>query len=175
MGASLFQLTGQWLDVADMMLDPDIDQETIKDTLESIEGEITVKADGYCDVIRKLEMEEASLKAKKEYVNSILKGITSLENNVKKNIEWMKNNLQTAMIATGLDEKGIKTDRFEITIKGVGGQRKLETTDNVPDEFLIKEVVVKIDDKKIREYLKDHEVDWAWLLPGMKKLDIKGV
>ena len=66
METRLVDLVGQWQTVADLMMDPECDPQTILDTLEGIEGEIEVKADGYGDVIRKMEFERAALQGKKE-------------------------------------------------------------------------------------------------------------
>ena len=173
METKLVTLVGQWLEVANMMMDPDMDQQVIADTLEGIEGDIEVKADGYGMVIRSLEMEAAALKGKKEYVKSILDQITSAEKSLNNHVESMKNRLMEAMIATGKDETGIKTDKFEFKFRTAGGVQKLECTEDVPDNF--KKVIYENDEAKIREYLKDHDVEWARLLPRKKSLVIKGV
>ena len=94
METSLVKLVGQWQEVAEMMLDPDVDEQIVTDTLEGIGGEIAVKADGYGMVIRKLEMEAAALKGKKEYVKSVLDDITSLEKHINNNIDRMKENIK---------------------------------------------------------------------------------
>lgn len=161
------------MEVADMMMDMETDPQVLLDTLEGIEGEIEVKADGYGDVIRKMEFERASLKGKKEYVKNILDQITRQDKHLENQIGWMKERLKEAMIATGKDETGITTDKFTFKLKKAGGQQKLEKTGEVPDNF--KRVVYEDDDEKIREYLKENECEWARLLPRTRYLDIKGV
>lgn len=173
METTLRALVGQWNEVAEMMMDMESDPQIILDTLEGIEGEIEVKADGYGDVIRKMEFEQAALKGKKEYVKGILDQITKMDKHLDNQIAWMKGKLQDAMIATGKDETGIQTEKYTFKIKKAGGQQKLEKVGEVPDNF--KKVIYEDDDAKIREYLKDHECDWARLLPRTRYLDIKGV
>lgn len=173
METRLVDLVGQWQTVADLMMDPECDPQTILDTLEGIEGEIEVKADGYGDVIRKMEFERAALQGKKEYVKGILDQITKMDKHLDNQIGWMKERLKDAMIATGKDEEGIKTDKFTFKVKKAGGVQKLLKTGEVPDSF--KRVVYEDDDAKIREYLKDHDCDWARLLPRTTYLDVKGV
>ena len=175
METKLSTLVGEWRQVADMMLDPEADQQTVLDTLDGISGEIEVKAEGYGHVIRKLELEAAGLKGKKEYVKGILDQIAAEEKRINSHIDWLKDRLMEAMIATGMDEKGIKTESFEFGVKTAGGVAKLVTEDDVPEEFLKKTVVIEKDNDKIREYLKDHDVDWARLLPKKRSLTIKGV
>lgn len=173
MEVKLLELVGEWKQVADMMNDPEMDEQTIADTLEGITGEIEMKADGYGSVIRSLEYEISALKGKKDYVKSILDEITAEEKRLQGHIDWMKGRLLETMIAIGKDEEGIKTDKFEFKVKTAGGIQKLETTEDVPDNF--KKIIYENDNEKIREYLKDHDVEWARLLPKKKSLVIKGV
>ena len=173
MEVKLVELIGEWKQVADMMGDPDVDQQTIIDTLEGISGEIEIKADGYGSVIRSLEYDIAALKGKKEYVKGILDGITAEEKRLQGHIDWMKTRLMEAMVAIGADETGIKTDKFEFKVSTAGGIQQLETTEDVPDSF--KKIIYENDNAKIREYLKDHDVEWARLLPKKRILKIKGV
>ena len=175
MKQKLLELVGEWKEVAEMVMDPDVDRKAIEDTLEGISGEIEMKADGYGAVIRNLDMESAALKAKKAYVDKISKELGKEISGIDNDVEWMKECLVTAMIAIGKDEEGIKTERFEFRLKGTGGQQALKTTENVPDEFKKTTVIVENDNEKIREYLKDHTVEWAWLQPRKKNLEIKGV
>lgn len=44
---NLYELTGQFLILQQMLEDPDAEIDVIKDTMEAVEGEIEVKADGY--------------------------------------------------------------------------------------------------------------------------------
>ncbi len=44
---NLYELTGQFLQLQQMLEDPETEADVIKDTMEAVEGEIEVKADGY--------------------------------------------------------------------------------------------------------------------------------
>ena len=173
METRLFDLVGQWNEVTGYLLDPDVDEQTVLDTLEGIEGEIEVKADGYGAVIRNLEAEKAAVAGRKEYLKGILDEINAMDKHLDSKITWMKERLKDAMIATGKDEEGIKTDKFTFKVKKAGGKQKLVKDGEVPENF--KRVVYEDDDDKIREYLKDHDVEWARLLPRATYLDVKGV
>ena len=50
--STLYELTADWLALMEMAEDPDIEEDVFMDTLEGIEGEIEIKADGYAKVIR---------------------------------------------------------------------------------------------------------------------------
>lgn len=43
--SNLYELTGEFLELMDMLDDPNVDQETLQDTLESINYEIEIKAE----------------------------------------------------------------------------------------------------------------------------------
>lgn len=173
METRLMDLVGQWGQVQAMLEDPEMDEQTIMDTLEGIEGEIEIKSNGYGSVIRSLEYEKAALKGRKDYLKGILDDISKAEKHLDSRIEWMKARLMEAMIATGKDEEGIQTDKFTFKIKKAGGQQKLEKTGEVPDSF--KKIIYEDDDARIREYLKENTCEWARLLPRTRYLDIKGV
>ena len=53
--AALYELTGEFLQLMDMLEDEECDEQCIMDTLESIEYEIEDKADGYAKIIKSLE------------------------------------------------------------------------------------------------------------------------
>ena len=50
----LYELTGQFLELLDMLEDEEVDEQVIMDTLESVEYEIEDKADGYAKIIKAL-------------------------------------------------------------------------------------------------------------------------
>ena len=92
--ANIYELTEDMIKILSMMDDPDLDQQTLKDTMEGIEGAYEDKFDGYAAVIRQLtgyinelEEEKKRIDARKE----------SFENNVKK----MKKIMLESMNATG--------------------------------------------------------------------------
>lgn len=173
MEQTLMSLVGEYSEVMQMVNDPEVDQETVIDTLEGLSGEIEIKANGYGAVIRGIEYEISSLKGKEEYLKGLVKQISDEQKRLQNHIDNMKDRLMAAMIATGTDETGIKTAEFEFKLRTAGGQQKLEKCGEVPDNF--KKIIYEDDDAKIRDYLKDHEVEWARLLPRKKSLQIKGV
>ena len=64
----LFNLTGDYLKIYELMTDPEVDEQTVKDTLEGIMGEIELKAEGLVAVINRIDMEiEACKKHEAEW------------------------------------------------------------------------------------------------------------
>ena len=59
--ANIYELTGQFLQLLDMLEDEEVDEQVIMDTLESVEYEIEDKADGYAKIIKALEADAISI------------------------------------------------------------------------------------------------------------------
>ena len=79
--SNLYQLTNNYEQVLNMLYDEDVDEQMILDTLESIEGEIEEKADGYAKIIRELE---AMRDARKEEMYRQQEGARVLDNRKNK-------------------------------------------------------------------------------------------
>ena len=146
--ASLYELTQEWLQLQDMLEDPDIPDDAIQDTLEALEGAIEWKADGYAKVIRNMEASITAIKAEKDW-------LTKKQNRLEASIGRLKERLQEAMITTG--KRKIKTDLFTFAIQKNGGKLPVVLDVDVadlPDDFVI--ITEKADLKAIGEYLETH-------------------
>ena len=122
----------------------EIDEEVLKDTLESIDEDIELKADNYARVLVELDGQINTLKAEENRLSDKRKAI---ENNVKR----MKQNLEESMRLTGKTK--FKTDFFSFNIQ------KNPISVNVIDESLIDESYFveqpkKLDKKQLKEDLK---------------------
>ena len=53
--ANLYEITQDYMTILAMMEDPELDPQTLADTMEAVEGELEVKAENYAKVIRNLE------------------------------------------------------------------------------------------------------------------------
>ena len=51
---TLMDLTGDYLQMLDLLDDPELDPQTLKDTMEGIEGAFEDKFDGYAAVLRQI-------------------------------------------------------------------------------------------------------------------------
>ena len=105
--ASLYELTQDFETVINMLY-TDVDEQTIFDTLESIEGEIEDKADGYAKVIRGIESDISGLKSEEKRIKERRQ---ALENR----ISLMKKSLEEAMRTTGRVK--FKTSLFSFGIQ----------------------------------------------------------
>lgn len=171
----LYELTGQFLELMDMLEDEDCDEQCIMDTLESLEYEIEEKADGYAKIIKSIESD----------INGLGKEIDRLSNRKKifeNRIKWLKQNLEMSMRAIG--KRKFTTDLFSFGIQKNGGKRKLTVDvdiENIPEDYRIKQPDV-IDGDKARDYLKENGLEgqdgsinceWFHLEPQGESLRIR--
>lgn len=146
--ASLYELKGEYLQLLNMLTDPEIDDQVVLDTLEGIDYELEVKAENYAKIIRELEGNVEVIKTEK-------KRLTDKQGKLEENVKKLKDNLQTAMIQTGKTK--FKTDLFSFSIQKNGGTLPVIVdveTAKLPDELV--QVTEKPDLKAIGEYLKTH-------------------
>ncbi len=151
---NLYDLTGNFLQVLEMAQDPTIDPEAIVDTLESIEGEIENKADGYAKVMVELNADVEKLTAE------IIR-LTERKRAVQNKVDSMKKSLTQAMQVTGKTK--FKTDLFSFNVQKNPPSLVIDDFAKIPDAFLIPQDP-KIDSAKIKELLKNGEaLDYAHL------------
>lgn len=143
--STLYEITGDYMRLLEMFeLDEYIDEQTFKDTLESIEGEFEDKADNYARIIKELNAESEKFKSE-------IKRMTAKMNAIKNNSERLKNHLYERMKSTEKTE--FKTDLFSFIIQKNGGVQPMEIVPGIeiPDAFCKKEP----DNDKIRKALKN--------------------
>ena len=143
---TLYELTSEYMELLAMLEDPDVDEDLINDTLEGIDGELEVKADGYARVMRQMDADAKAIKAEEERLANRRK---SLENRSAA----LKGRLQQMMEITG--KVKFKTELFSFGIQKnpaavVIDERYIE---NIPECYLIIQEP-KIDKQKIKEDLK---------------------
>ena len=141
--ATLYELTDEWLQLLQLAEDGEIDADVFADTLEGLDFEIELKADGYAKVIAELDHTIAALKAEEKRMSSRRK---AMENH----IEQMKKSLFEAMRSTGKEK--FKTDLFSFSIRKNPASVILDTTD-IPEEYLVPQDPV-VNKKQIMADLK---------------------
>lgn len=149
---NLYNLTNEWLKILSMTDDEDIDEETINDTLETLELEIGEKAENYSRLIFATEDDILVLENR-------LKEIANKISRKKKLIERLKDNLLTNM--NKMEMKEIKTQNGSVKIVANGGLKPITIDEeNVPIDYM--KQTFSIDKAKIREELeKGKELTFA--------------
>lgn len=164
--SSIYELTDQWKEVEGMLYDGETDEQIILDTLESIDGEIEQKADNYAKLIKNMLSDAEILSAEEDRIR---RRRQSIENRAKRLKETLQANLEY------IGKTKFKTALFSFSVSKNGGKQPLEITDNlddIPGKFLIPQPPV-VDKDKVRELLKEKEVEWAHLEPYGKRLNIR--
>lgn len=163
---NLYELTGYYLELMQMLEDPEMDSDLINDTMDAIEDEIEVKADNYAKLIKNMEASVAAIEAEQERLQN-------KKNTLKSGVSRLKENLKAAMIATGKTK--FKTDLFSFNVQKNGGALPVIVdvpTDKLPDDFVI--VSEKPDLKAIAAYIeKTGDVTFAHLGERGESLRIK--
>lgn len=144
---NLYELTSDFLQLQQMLEDPEMDSQLLEDTMAAIEGEIEWKADNYAKVIRNMEGSIEAIKKEEERLSN-KKAV--LEGSIKR----LKDNLQNAMVATGKTK--FKTDLFSFGIQKNGGSLPVIVdveTEKLPDDLVI--ITEKPDLKAIAKYIEE--------------------
>lgn len=161
----LFNLVGEYKEVYDMLTDPEVDEEVVKDTLEGLMGEIEVKAQGFVSIIDRLDMEIDACKRHKDEWATAEK---VRKNRKAKFIDIIK----TTMVM--LDKTEIQAGDVTLKLQNAGGQLPLKIDENavVPERFT--KITIENDNELIRQALNDGEkLDFAHFGERSKTLKIK--
>ena len=164
--SSLYSMTADYEHVLQMLYDEEYDEQAVIDTLDSIEGAIEDKADGYAMIMRELEADADKLKAEEKRLESRR---MALENKAKR----LKANLYESMKAVGKPK--FKTTLFSFGIQKNGGKPKLTIDDAAaaPESYLIPQPPV-IDTDAVRRSLEAGKtLTWAHLEPKGDHLVIR--
>jgi hypothetical protein len=124
---TLYQLTSDLVAAQNALADSDLDQETINDTLEGLQGEVVQKMEGCIAISRNLESLAAQIKAAEEKMAARRK---TLENRA----EWLKEYVKGAMEAAGISK--IECPYFRATIKQNPPSVVIDAMQEIPPGFL---------------------------------------
>lgn len=111
--STLYELTGELLQLQAMLEDGLEDEAVLADTLEAVDGEYEYKMEAYCKLIRNLEAERDAHKAEAKRHSD---RATSLDNSVDR----LKKAMFDSMRAVGKDK--VKSNLFTVAIQKNGGK-----------------------------------------------------
>lgn len=142
MKLSLYEMSQEWENVFEMLLDPEIPEEAVFNTIEMIEADMDIKADGYAKIIKSMDGDAAQIDAE-------IKRLQDRKTSVKNRQAALKQRLFDTMKATG--RTNFKTALFSFNIQKNGGVKPVELQGDVPAAWLKPGAP---DTTKIREYLE---------------------
>lgn len=141
---TLYELTGQLLTLQEMLEGGDCDEQTLNDTIESIDALFEDKADGYAKIIRNFESDIEGIKAEEKRLADRRK---ALENSIGR----LKGHLETSMIE--LDRRKFKTQLFSFAIQANPAKVVVDDESALDPRFLIPQPA-KVDRKLISDVIK---------------------
>ena len=147
--SSLYELNASYRFLLERLYDDELPEDALIDTLDSIEGAIEDKAEGYSKIIRQFD---ADIESIKEEEARLKQRRTALENRK----EMLKGNLFNTMKTVGLSK--IKTPLFTVSIQKNGGKRALILdipVEELPEAF--QKVTIAADNDALRQWLGDSE------------------
>ena len=137
--ATLYELTGQFLDIYNL----ELDEETKRDTLDSIdwETEYEPKVENYIKVMKNLE---ADIEARKNEIKRLME----LNKADEKKKEHLKDTLSASMSLTGHER--VDTPLFKVSFRK---SQAVEVDEAVlPEDYKV--ATWKVDKKRLKEDLK---------------------
>ena len=148
---TLFGLVGEYKELYAMLTDADeADEQIIKDSLDSVTGELEVKGEGYISLINQLEMEEDACDRQiKEW---------QYRKKVRTNaIKRLKDRLGKALTALGVKE--IKAGNHVIKMRNNGGALPLKFFTETASDIPLDKVDINTIPKSYRKTVVTETVD----------------
>lgn len=159
---TLYDIQGEFLQLYQIATEEG-DEQAFLDTLESLRGDLAIKAAGYVAVMKQLQMEE-------EECDKVIEAFKAKKELRKNNRKRMSEAIMTAMDIAGLTE--LPAGNYNLKIVKNGGVQPLKIEGEVPDAFM--KVIYEPDNAKIRDALKEgQELGFAHLEERGRHLNIK--
>ena len=162
---TLYELRAEYMELLELLEDPDTDPQVIADTMEGIHGELDIKCDSYVVVIRQLEAQVEMIDAE---LIRLEKNKSALTNNIKR----MKAAVLDTIQMTG--SRKMVTDHFKLSIVKNGGKQPMEVDEieKIPQDYLTMKPVANME--KIRQELEGGgQLDFARLKERGEHLGIR--
>jgi len=157
----LYEITGQLAEVKNL---DDLDEKTMADTLEGIEGEFEEKAKSIGFVARNIESDVGAIDAEIARLNARKKTIQNRE-------KWMRDYLKQNMQKAGITK--IEHPLFVISITKGRDVVEITDIDAIPDEFVTVNSTIAPDKRALLAALKKGPVSGAAITKSSDSLRIK--
>lgn len=141
----LYELANDFLEVENL---EGVDAQTQNEILNAIKVEIENKGDG---IIKFIRNEEASLKV----IDEEIKRLQALKKSKNTKIRNMKSYLMHCMRLMGM--KKIEGNLGKISIRKNPASLEILDGTIIPQEYMIKEVIINLDKARVKEMLKNGE------------------
>ena len=140
----LYELTQNYLNLLDLLENPDVPAEMVQAALNEVEENFEDKAE---NVVKLMKSIEGDIKAFKEEETRLSTRRKSLENKVKNLKEYLEGNLKA------LGKREVKGKIFTLKIQKNAPKLIIEDLDSIPKEYL--ETYIEANKNKIKDDLKN--------------------
>ena len=127
MNITLYKLADDYLVAQDKLSDLDLPDDVIRDTLESMEGDLQVKATNTGLFIRNLEVTSEAIAAEEKRLSERRKAIDNRVNNIKR---YLFENMQR----TGITK--IESPSLTLSLQNNPASVSVENVSDIPSEYM---------------------------------------
>ena len=124
---TLYELAGQYLELATLADDPNMPEDALRDTLEGLEGDIEVKAQALLQVVAGIDSDTTA-------IDNEIKRLSARKRVIQNRATHLRRYLFDNMVATGINK--ISCPLFQITLSKPRPMVVVESEDLIPDEFI---------------------------------------
>ena len=161
----LYELTGELLEIENMISEEDITADQAKDTLEALEMEFNEKA---INTVKVIENFKPSIDVIDQQIKKLQAKKKALQNKQESLREYLRSNMEACEITK------IECPFFSITLKKPSQAVQIDNENALPDEFVTVKTTTAPDKKAILAALKKGEqVEGASLKTAKPALQIK--
>jgi hypothetical protein len=128
MSTSLYILTGDYLAISNKLLESDLDEQTIRDTLEGAAGELEEKAVNVAMFVRNLESSAEQIKQARQQMDARCKVIEAKADSIKR---YLKDNMQRSGITK------IESPYFALTLKKNPPSVIIDDPAAIPADYMV--------------------------------------
>lgn len=162
---TLYEITNQFNDALSFLADSDLDDQTIKDTLEGLEGELEDKFEAVAMYQQNL-IEAAELK--KQRAKELSDQSKAMAAKAESLYQYIDTNMRK------LEKELIKCKFFDLKYRKCPDSVNIIDESKVPSDLVKTKVVNSVDKREALARLKDgDDLDGLELITGKKKLVIK--
>ena len=164
----MYDYTQDFLTLARLLEEGEIELETYQETLQSMEGDSTEKANNLGKMISNFEAQANMLKAEEDRLKKKRK---TLENK----IEWLTSSLEAFYNAVDPNrEKPYRVGMYELKYKKLPDMVDVKNEKALALDYKERVVTIKPDKRKIKKALEDGiSVRGAELITGRTKFEVK--
>lgn len=142
---TLYELTGEFLQLQNLIDDEDVTEDEAADTMSMILEDIDEKAEGCCYVMKNTQAEIEAIKKEKMR-------LAAKQSSLEKKLDRMRKVVLYAMLLT--NRKSIKTPLFSLSARQTSSLVLDVPETDLPDEF--KRVTVTADKEALKKFMKDN-------------------